>query len=175
MKKLLLALMIMVGTIVPVMAEETAGAYFRIPGTSIDFVYPFYHIDFCPYVHSVTKDLDMLGADMRVVSWPGEQRPFGLFGREFVIEPNFINVNGGYVTSDIKNGMPYGSVSVDILKLTTRAPDFLSYIALGYAHDFRYNENHFLINTAIPLQDILNLFRPRISSGSSSSYNRISI
>jgi len=164
MKKMLLMAALIAVCIIPVKAADpVAGAYFCIPGTDIQFTYPFNHIDFCPYVHSITTKEEMMGADTRMAGWPGKPTPVSILGREVVIRQYLISANMGYITSFKANGMPYGSASIDLLKLTTRQTEFLSYFAVGYGYDFKLHQDHFLINTAIPFEnsvfeDIVNFF-----------------
>ena len=105
--------------------------------------YPLQHVDAIPYLDSITTGDKMIGADTKLATFPAKQ-----YG---VIPPAFANLNVGAITSLKANGMPYASISLNIWEIKTLSGGSISYISLGYGHDFKINQDHFLIGTNISL------------------------
>lgn len=135
MKKLLLALMIMVGTIVPVMAEETAGAYFHIG--QLEFTYPLANTSVIT-LYDFWKGEGLLGAETRLASFPRDNY---IVLNRFRIPANTFNVNFGAATSFIANAMPFVSIDANFALLIPNAPILLANVGLWFGHDFKNNDN----------------------------------
>jgi len=135
---------------------ESPSVYLKLG--SVDFVYPLAHVDASPYLHDFITDENLVGADMWLASYPN--KPTMIRFSDYIrfipnvnIPINSIHLNAGCATSLKATNIPYVSVSVNLLQIITNAPTFVSYISIGFDHDFRDPDDvffHPLLGTTIP-------------------------
>ena len=145
MKKLLLTLFALALFVVPVVAEENPGAYFHIG--QIDFTYPLAHVDATPYWKSITTGDEMFGAQTALAGFP--RQPVVFRGVTFPVD--LVKLNFGGITSLKANGMPYLSLTLKLCKVVNMEGQEITYIGLGYGHDFRDNKDHLLLGASIKI------------------------
>jgi hypothetical protein len=156
MKKLMAVLMC-VGLFCVAHARAADPAVYLKLGT-FDFTYPLAHVDASPYLHDFVTDENLMGADMWLVSYPNAPTTIHLsdsvrFLPNINLPVNSIHLNLGAASSFKSMNVPYASLSVNLLQIVTNAPTFLSYIAIGFDHDFRGDSGPFLhplLGTAVP-------------------------
>lgn len=152
MKKILLGLLVIaslvgfVGAVNIVFgADAPNGVYCKLGAFA--FTYPLANVDATPYFKSISTGEEMIGAQTALLVFPDKD----LSWHGAIIPVGLIKLNFGGITSFKANGMPYASISLKTWKITNNAGQTITDLAWGYGHDFRANQDHFLIGATFPI------------------------
>lgn len=124
---------------------NTPGTYFH--AGPVEFWYPLAHVDATPYWKSLTTGDEMFGAQTDMFSAPRQDTDF----HGIRIPANMMKISFGGITSLKANGMPYASLSLKLWNITNLKGQEISYIAAGYGHDFKINQDHVLLGATFPI------------------------
>jgi hypothetical protein len=138
-------MILVIGTTTIGLCSDFNGVYCKLWGMA--FTYPIANIDATPYFKSITTGDEMIGAQTALIVYPGQD----VVLRGVPVKAGLLKLNFGGITSLKANGMPYVSISLRTMKITTQSGETITDIAWGYGHDFKENKDHWLIGATFPL------------------------
>lgn len=109
---------------------DSNGAYFKVG--EFEATYPLANTSVVS-LYDFAQGQGLLGAETKLAVW------------------QMFNLNFGYVTSFLANGMPYVSVDFNFGKIATKYDSFLSGVGIFAGHDFKNNDNRIGLKSSVPL------------------------
>lgn len=146
MKKLLLVAVLFVCTVSAVKAEEINGNYWDVAGFT--FTYPLANVDASFVWKSISTGDEMFGIQSTLISYP--KKPITIH-EGIVVRQDMFKLAFGGITSFKANGMPYLAISTKLWNLTTLQGEELLHIGIGYGHDFKEHQSHFILGATTKL------------------------
>ena len=143
----------------PAITADSPGVY--LSWGKLSLVAPLRVVDLAPYIKVISASKDMPGAPFNAVgaqtslaAWPTSPVPYSILGKQMVIPYDFLTLSFGGVTSFQANGMPYASVMAKLWFVSTPDGTQIMEVGGGYGHDFKANQDYWLLLATTPIGDV---------------------